>query len=107
MEKQTGDFLLNKGKKYKKWSEGILVNPFYWVENDKPYYAVVYLSGGKSVASGFFSTEDGEVKDDALRAHPKLAIFADLSTNVFSIGEERAAVGTGYFTDLLAVPFHS
>jgi len=107
MDKQTGDFLLKKGKKYKKWSEQILVNPFYWVENGKPYYPVVYLSGGKSVASGFFSTEEGEVKEDAYRAHPPLAIFADLSTNIFNIGEERAAVGTGYFIDLLAVPFQS
>src|SRR5690606_37731223 len=107
MDKQTGDFLLKKGKKYKKWSEQMLVNPFYWEENGKPYYVVVYLSGGRSVASGFFSTEDGEVKEDAYRAHPKLAVFSELSTNIFNIGEERAAVGTGYFIDLLAVPFHS
>lgn len=107
MDKQTGDFLLKKGKKYKKWSEQMLVNPFYWVENGKPYYAVVYLSGGQSVASGFFSTEEGEVKEDALRAHPKLAIMSELSSNIFSIGEERAAIGTDYFTDLLAIPFES
>lgn len=84
----------------------MLVNPFYWVENGIPYYVVVYLAGGKSVASGFFSTEDGEVKEDALRAHPKLSIFSELSTNIFTIGEERAKIGTGYFIDLLAVPFH-
>ena len=107
MDKQTGDFLLKKGKKYKKWGEQMLVNPFYWVVNGKPYYPLVYLSGGKSVASGFFSTEEGEVKEDAYRAHPPLAIFSELSTNIFSIGEERVAVGTGYFIDLLAVPFQS
>ncbi|WP_281864121.1 hypothetical protein [Planomicrobium okeanokoites] len=107
MDKQTGKFILKKGKKYKKWSEQMLVNPFYWVEGGKPYYVVVYLSGGRSVASGFFSTEEGEVNEDAYRAHPKLSIFSELSTNIFTIGEERAAVGTGHFIDLLAVPFQN
>ncbi|ANU26310.1 hypothetical protein [Planococcus versutus] len=107
MDKQTGDYILKKAKKYKKWGEGMLVNPFYWVENGVPYYVVVYLSRGKSVASAFFSTQDGEVKEEALRAHPPLAIFSELSTNIFNIGEERAAIGTGYFMDLLAVPFLS
>ena len=61
----------------------MLVNPFYWVENGKSYYPVVYLSGGKSVASGFFSTEEGEIKEDALRAHPPFANYWDLSANIF------------------------
>ena len=107
MEKQTGDFLLKKGKKYKKWGEQMLVNPFYWVENGKPYYPVAYLSGGKSVASGFFSTEEGEVKEDALRAHPPLAIYSDLSANIFNIAADRENVNMGYFTKLLGIPFHS
>jgi len=107
MDKQTGDFILKKGKKYKKWSEGMLVNPFYWVENGKPYYPVAYLSGGKSVASGFFSTEDGETKEDALRAHPPLAIYSDLSANIFNIAADREKVNMGYFTKVLGIPFYS
>lgn len=107
MDKQTGDLILKKAKKYKKWSEGMLVNPFYWVENGKAYYPVVYLSSGKPVASGFFSTEGEEVKEDALRAHPPLAIYSDLSANIFNIAADRKDVNLGHFAKLLGIPFHS
>lgn len=106
MDDKTTKLILKKGKKYKKWTEGMGVNPFYWVENGNPYYVVIYMGGTKSTASAFFTTGK-ENKEDALRAHPPLATFSELSTNIFDYGAKRADVGMGYYTKLMAIPFHS
>ena len=34
---------MKKVKKYKKWTEGVFVNPVYWEVNGKPYYMGGYL----------------------------------------------------------------
>lgn len=102
--KKIGKQLLKKGKKFKKWSEGMFVNPFYWVVNGTPYYAVGYTKGknNESVASAFF-TLGKEVKEDALAAHPPLALFSDLSRNFFKFGSDRAAVSSLYYTKPLSL----
>lgn len=107
MDKKTGDLILSKGKKFKKWSEGIFVNPFYWVENGIPYYIVVYTKSTGSVASAFFTLNGEETKADVMKAHPPLALFSDLSSNIFNFGTARSEVGTGYYVKPLAIPVKS
>lgn len=108
MDKKTGKQLLKKGKNFKKWSEGIFVNPFYWVVNETPYYLIGYTKGKKneSVASAFFTLGE-EVKEDALAAHPPLALFSDLSANIFNFGSVRAAVSPLYYTKPLSIPVNT
>lgn len=106
MDEKITQLILKKGKKYKKWTEGVFVNPFYWVENGTPYYIVVYTKNTGSVASAFFA-EGQENNEDALKAHPPLAIFSDLSTNIFEYGLKRAEVSLSHYTKPLSIPVNN
>lgn len=106
MDEKTMKLILKKGKKYKKFSEGIFVNPFYWVENGNPYYAVGYTKGNGSVASAFFTVGE-EDKEDAMKAHPPLALFSDLTRNIYSNGLERSKVNLRYYMQPLNIPVNS
>ena len=82
MDKETKKLVLKKAKKYKKWTEGMVINPFYWMEKGNPYYVVVYTRRKVPVASGFFTTGE-ENYEDAMKAHRPLALFSDLGSNVY------------------------
>jgi len=106
MNQETTQLILKKGKKYKKWTEGIFVNPFYWVENGNPYFAVGYTKGNQSVASAYLTTGE-ENKEDAMNAHPPLALFSDLSINIYNNGLPRSKVNLQYYLQPLNIPVNS
>ncbi|WP_148039021.1 hypothetical protein [Planococcus salinus] len=100
MDKETRKTILQKAKKYKKWTEGMMVNPIYWEEKGNPYYVVVYTRRKTPIASGFFTPGEENV-EDAMKAHRPLALFSDLGSNVYQNGTMRSSVKLSFYTQPL------
>lgn len=103
MDDQTTKLLMKKVKKHKKWTEGIFINPINWEVNGKPYYMAGYTKNNESVATAYLTIEE-EILEEALEAQQHLALFGDLSNNIFSIGMDRLKIDAGYFTKPLSIP---
>ncbi|MGK7376613.1 hypothetical protein ACSFXN_02155 [Planococcus sp. 1R117A] len=103
MNDQTTQLLLKKVKKHKKWTEGIFVNPIYWMVNGKPYYMAGFTKNNASVATAYV-TPGEEDRDEALEAQRHLALFGDLSNNIFNIGMDYLKINAAYFTKPLSIP---
>ena len=102
MDDQTTKMLLKKAKKHKKWTETVFVNPIYWEVNGTPYYMGGFRKNNQSVASAYLTI--GEEKlEEALVAQPKLSLFADLSSNILSVGAERTSVEASFYTKPLGI----
>lgn len=102
MDDQTTKLLLKKVKKHKKWTETVFVNPIYWEVNGTPYYMAGFTKNNQPVASAYLTT--GEEKlEEALIAQPKLSLFADLSSNILSVGAERTNIEAAFYTKPLGI----
>lgn len=106
MHDQTTKLLLKKVKKHKKWTEGVFVNPVYWEVNGTPYYMAGFTKNNESVATAYLTIGEENLQD-ALVAQPKLALFADLSNNIFNIGMDWLKIPNDFFTKPLNIPMHS
>lgn len=102
MNDQTTQLLLKKVKKHKKWTEGIFVNPVYWMVNGKPYYMAGFTKNNASVATAYVTTGE-ENREEALEAQRHLALFGDLSSNIFNIGLDFLKIRAAYFTQPLSI----
>ncbi|SDG63678.1 hypothetical protein SAMN04487975_10138 [Planococcus glaciei] len=103
MTDQTTQLLLKKVKKQKKWIEGVFVNPVYWMVNGKPYYMAGFTKNNQSVATAYV-TPGEENREEALEAQRHLALFGDLSINIFDIGTDYLKINAAYFTKPLSIP---
>lgn len=103
MNDQTTQLLLKKVKKHKKWTEGVFVNPMYWVVNGKPYYMAGFTKNNASVATAYLTVGE-ENREEALEAQRHLALFGDLNNNIFNIGMDFLKINAAYFTKPLSVP---
>ncbi|MGO1060665.1 hypothetical protein ACTL32_16255 [Planococcus sp. FY231025] len=103
MNDQTTQLLLKKVKKHKKWTEGVFVNPVYWTVNEKPYYMAGFTKNNASVATAYL-TPGEENREEALEAQRHLALFGDLSSNIFNIGMDYLKISAAYFTEPLSIP---
>lgn len=98
MEKEKTKKLMKKMKKLRTWTEGVHVNPISYRVNNRLYYAGGFRKGEEEVASAYLTLDGEEVKEEVYEAQPYLSTFADISTNIFSIGKERLDVDTSVFT---------
>lgn len=106
MNDQTTQLLLKKVKKHKKWTEGVFVNPVYWMVNGKPYYMAGFTKNNASVATAYL-TPGEENLEEALEAQRHLALFGDLSSNIFNIGMDFTKINAAYFTQPLSIAVSS
>jgi hypothetical protein len=104
MNDQTTQMLLKKVKKHKKWTEGMFVNPIYWMVNGKPYYMAGFTKNNAPVATAYLTLEDEEEREEALEAQRHLALFGDLSNNIFNVGLDFLKINAAYFTEPLSIP---
>jgi hypothetical protein len=103
MHDKTTKLLMKKVKKHKKWTEGVFVNPMYWEVDGTPYYMAGYTKNNESVATAYLTL--GEEKfEEVLEAQPNLALFADLSNNIFNIGMDWLKIPVTYYTKPLSIP---
>ncbi|WKA58003.1 hypothetical protein QWY16_16090 [Planococcus shenhongbingii] len=103
MNDQATQLLLKKVKKHKKWTEGIFVNPIFWMVNGKPYYMAGFTKKNASVATAYV-TPGEENREEALEAQRHLALFGDLSNNIFNIGMDYLKINAAFFTKPLSIP---
>lgn len=106
MYDETTKLLMKKVKRYKKWTEGVFVNPIYWEVNGTPYYMAGFTKYNQAIATAYL-TIGQENLQDALEAQPNLAIFADLSNNIFNIGMDRLKIPIAFYTKPLNIPVHT
>ena len=106
MHDQTTKLLMKKVKKHKKWTEGVFVNPVYWVVNGTPYYMAGFTKNNESVATAYLTLGD-EKLEEVLEAQPNLSLFADLSGNIFNIGMDRLKIPLSYYTKPLSITVKS
>lgn len=102
MNDQTTQMLLKKVKKHKKWTEGVFVNPIYWMVNGKPYYMAGFTKNNASVATAYLTIGE-ESREEALEAQRHLPLFGDLSNNIFNIGMDFTKINSAYFTQPLSI----
>lgn len=102
MPDQTTKLLLKKLKKHKKWTEGVFVNPVYWEVDGIPYYMAGFTKNNESVATAYLTIGEENLQD-ALVAQPKLALFADLSNNIFNVGMDWLKIPTDFYTKPLNI----
>ncbi|TCI80379.1 hypothetical protein EVJ20_03440 [Exiguobacterium sp. SH0S1] len=100
---QTTKLLMKKVKKHKKWTEGVFVNPVYWMVNGTPYYMAGFTRNNQSVACAYFTIGDEKV-DEVLIAQPNLSYFADLSGNLSQMATERLNIPITFYTKPLSIP---
>lgn len=94
-------------KKLKTWTEAIYVNPISYRVNNKLYYAGGFRKGNEVVATAYLTLDGEEVRAEAYTAQPYLSTFGDISNNIYTGGQDRLKVDTGYFTIPLAVPLNT
>ncbi|MFL2105288.1 hypothetical protein [Desemzia sp. FAM 23991] len=107
MDKNTIKQLTKRMKKFKTWTEGTFVNPISYRVNGKLYYMTGFTKGGESVGTAYFTLDGEEVKAEAYEAQTYLSTFADISKNIFSIGEDHLKIDLDYYTLPLAIPVDS
>lgn len=107
MDKNTVKQLTKRMKKFKTWTEGTFINPISYRVNGKLYYMTGFTKGGKSLGMAYFTLDGEEVKAEAYEAQTYLSTFADISKNIFSIGEDHLKIDLAYYTALLAIPMDS
>ncbi|TWT25218.1 hypothetical protein [Planomicrobium sp. CPCC 101110] len=100
MDDQTARLLMKKLKKYRKWAESIFINPVYWKVNGKPYFMAGFMKNDKPAGTAYITLGE-ENREEAFEAQQKLALFADLSSNIFIIGEARQKVESAYYINPL------
>lgn len=103
MDKATEKVLMRKVKKYKKWYEGVFVNPIYRIVNNKPYYMAGFTMKNQPVASAYLSPMGEENKEEAYIAQSSLSLFADVSTNIFSVGGDHLKIDPDYYIKPLEI----
>jgi hypothetical protein len=102
MNDQTMKLLMKKLKKLRKWTEDVFINPMYWEVNGKPYYMAGFMKNNVATATAYLTIEE-DVKEEAMEAQPPLALFANLSTSIFQIGEARAKVQSSFYINPLKI----
>lgn len=102
MDKQITKLLMKKVKKYKKWTEGVFVNPVYWEVNGKPYYMGGYLKNQEAVATAFLTLGE-ETKEEAMEAQKWLPLFGDISTSILQTARARMNIRNAYFLSPLGI----
>lgn len=100
---QTTKLLMKKAKKQRKWTEGVFVNPVFWMVNGTPYYMAGFTRNNQSVATAYFTIGEENV-DEVLIAQPNLSYFADLSGNLSRMATDRANIPISYYTKPLDIP---
>lgn len=103
MNEETTKLLMKKVKKLRKWTESFFINPIYWEVNGKPYFMAGFMKNNEPTGTAYL-TIGKETKEEALEAQSKLALFADLSSNIFEIGEARLKVDSSYYINPLNIP---
>lgn len=103
MDKHTVKQLTKRMKKFKTWTEGTFINPISYRVNEKLYYMTGFTKGGESVGTAYFTLDGEEVKAEAYEAQTYLSTFADISKNIFSIGEDHLKIDLAYYTAPLAI----
>lgn len=107
MDKATEKVLMRKVKKHKKWYEGVFVNPIYRIVNDKPYYMAGFTIKNQPVASAYLSPMGEEDKEEAYIAQSSLSLFADVSSNIFSVGGDHLKIDSDYYIKPLEIPVNT
>ncbi|TWT01467.1 hypothetical protein [Planomicrobium sp. CPCC 101079] len=100
MDDQTTKLLMKKVKKYRKWAESVFINPVYWKVNGKPYFMAGFLKNDKPAGTAYVTIGEDN-REEAFEAQQKLALFADLSSSIFQIGEARLKVESAYYINPL------
>lgn len=100
MDEGTNKLLMKKVKKYRNWTESVFINPIYWKVNDKPYFMAGFLKNNEPAGTAYITIGE-ETKEEALEAQEKLALFANLSSNILQIGEARLKVESSYYINPL------
>ncbi|PSL41477.1 hypothetical protein B0H99_102161 [Planomicrobium soli] len=100
MDEGTTKLLMKKVKKYRNWTESVFINPVYWKVNGKPYFMAGFLKNNEPAGTAYVTIGE-EIKEEAFEAQQKLALFANLSSNIFQIGEARLKVESSYYINPL------
>ncbi|MDN7242761.1 hypothetical protein QWY14_13185 [Planococcus sp. N028] len=102
MDEGITKLLMKKVKKHRKWAEDVFVNPIYWEVNGKPYFMAGFMKNNIATATAYLTIGE-ETKEEVMLAQFPLALFANLSSSIFQIGEARMKVGSAFYINPLNI----